>query len=53
MNKFIRMSCCALLVVASLAVQAASDRSKEEARLLVAAQVLDELRGLRDQAIPL
>jgi lipid-binding SYLF domain-containing protein len=52
MNKFIRMSCCALLVVASLAVQAATDRSKEEARLLVAAQVLDELRVQRDQAIP-
>lgn len=52
MNKIIRMSCCALLVAASLAVQAATDRSKEEARLLVAAQVLDELRAQRDQAIP-
>src|SRR5262245_5107245 len=52
MNKFIRVSCCALLVVAGFAVQAAADRSKEEARLLVAAQVLDELRSQRDQAIP-
>ncbi len=47
------MSCCALLVVASLAVHGATaDRSREEARLLVAAQVLDELRGQRDQLIP-
>jgi lipid-binding SYLF domain-containing protein len=53
MNKILRMSCCALLAVASLAIHAAtSDRSKEEARLLVAAQVLDELRAQRDQAIP-
>jgi lipid-binding SYLF domain-containing protein len=52
MNKIIRIGCCALLAVASLAVQAATDRSKEEARLLVATKVLDELRGQRDQLIP-
>ena len=47
-----RLSCCALLAIANLAHGAAADRSKEEARLLVAAQVLDELRGQRDQMIP-
>ncbi len=52
MNKIIRISCCAVLAVASLAVQAATDRSREEARLLVATKVLDELRGQRDQLIP-
>jgi lipid-binding SYLF domain-containing protein len=54
MNKVFRMSCCALLAAASLAAQAQSPQapSKEEARLLVAAQVLDTLRGQPDQQIP-
>jgi lipid-binding SYLF domain-containing protein len=52
MNKIIRISCCAALAITSLVVQAATDRSREEARLLVATKVLDELRGQRDQLIP-
>jgi lipid-binding SYLF domain-containing protein len=53
MNSILRMSCCALLAFASLAAQgAATAPQDEEARLLVAAQVLDQLRGQRDQSIP-
>ncbi len=54
MNKMLRISCCALLVVSEPRRYRARPRppSNEEARLLVAAQVLDELRGQRDQAIP-
>lgn len=53
MNKVFRTSCCALLAVASLATQAATTApSSEEARLLVAAQVLDTMRGQPDQQIP-
>ncbi len=52
MNKMLRMSCCALLAVASLVAQGATAPSNEEARLLVASQVLDTLRGQTDQLIP-
>lgn len=52
MNGILRMSCCALLAVASISAQGASAASDEEAKLLVAAQVLDQLREQRDQAIP-
>ncbi len=53
MNRILRMSCCALLAMASLATQGATTApSSEEARLLVAAQVLDQLREQRDQSIP-
>jgi lipid-binding SYLF domain-containing protein len=53
MNKFLRMSCCALLAALSLTVQGAgTSAANEEAKLLVAAQVLDTLRAVRDQAIP-
>lgn len=53
MNSIVRIGLCALLAAASLAAQGATtDRSREEARLLVAAQVLDSLREQRDQQIP-
>jgi lipid-binding SYLF domain-containing protein len=53
MNSILRMSCCALLAVASVTAQgAASAPPAEEAKLLMAAQVLDELRQQRDQSIP-
>jgi lipid-binding SYLF domain-containing protein len=52
MNSIHRMSCCALLAIASLTAQGAAIAPPEEAKLLVASQVLDQLRGQRDQSIP-
>jgi lipid-binding SYLF domain-containing protein len=53
MNSILRMSCCALLALASAGASGAASKSPdEEARLLVAAQVLDQLRAQRDQSIP-
>jgi len=54
MNNSLRMGCCALLLaMASLAAQgAATPPEREETRLLVAAQVLDQLRSEPDQGIP-
>lgn len=52
MNSILRMSCCALLAIFSAGASAASSSADAEARLLVAAQVLDQLRVQRDQSIP-
>jgi lipid-binding SYLF domain-containing protein len=53
MNKFMRMGCAAMLALACIAADAAATTpSQEEAKLLVSAKVLDELRGQRDQQIP-
>lgn len=41
-----------LAIVATAHVTAAHAQAREEARLLVATEVLDELRGQRDQVIP-
>jgi lipid-binding SYLF domain-containing protein len=43
---------CGLALMAIAAQQPAQAQAREEAKLLVAAEVLDELRGQRDQAIP-
>lgn len=49
-----RFSVAALsaMLLSMSAVQAQTKQGREEARLLTAAQVLDELRGTRDQYIP-
>jgi len=48
-----RRACCALLVLAATGLAtAAQAQSREEARLLEAAEVLDALRSQRDTAIP-
>jgi lipid-binding SYLF domain-containing protein len=52
MNSILRISCCALLAVAGISAHGAAPAADEEAKLLVATQVLDQLRGQRDQSIP-
>jgi len=52
MNSILRMSCCALLAVAGVSARSAAPAADEEAKLLVATQVLDQLRVQRDQSIP-
>jgi lipid-binding SYLF domain-containing protein len=55
MKNVLRISCCGLLAALSIAARAqtpAQAPSREEARLLEAAQVLDTLRSQPDQQIP-
>jgi lipid-binding SYLF domain-containing protein len=52
MNSILRMSCCALLAVTAVSARSAAPAADEEAKLLVATQVLDQLREQRDQSIP-
>jgi lipid-binding SYLF domain-containing protein len=53
MSRSIRNFSCALLALFAIAVQGtAHAQAREEAKLLVAAEVLDELRAQRDQMIP-
>lgn len=52
MSALIRLPLLALLAVAATHAPDATAQAREEARLLVASQLLEELRGLRDQFIP-
>src|SRR5580698_3576081 len=54
MNRiFPRLTCIAAGLVASLALaQSAAAGGREEARLLTATQVLDEVEGMPDQRLP-
>jgi lipid-binding SYLF domain-containing protein len=53
MNKFMRMGWAAMLTLACIGAHAAATAtSQEEAKLLVSAKVLDELRATPDQQIP-
>lgn len=53
MNGINRRLCCAALAAAALAFSAGvAAQAREEAKLLTAASVLDELRRLPDQALP-
>ncbi len=52
MNGFIRFLALPVLAALALAPPAAQAQAKEEYRVLSAAEVLDELRGQRDDVIP-
>ena len=52
MNSILRTACCTLLVIASITARGATPAPDQEAKLLVATQVLDQLREQRDQSIP-
>jgi len=53
MNRITRRLCCAVLASTALLVNVpAMAQAAEEARLLTAAKVLDDLRGSRDREIP-